>query len=215
MQTLPRLFCRFRRFWFSQKSARLLFFLLQGSEILRQNAAKRCVATVGKAKKSGSSGKSCVCCASQKKQDKPLALDAKCRLWAIDAATVCPPPPSDLWHFQSATSSPYRVYRPPLFLHLFLCILHPVLHLKLSEKHRKSKALVQEMQDFFWIFFEGGRKGRKPEIENIGLLCIKHPYFHAKTSALYIIEVRCFWFPGNRFLEWDVLYFLNRMDCVS
>ena len=48
------------------------------------------------------------------------------------------------------------------------------------------------MQDFFWIFFEGGRKGRKPEIENIGLLCIKHPYFHAKTSALYLIEVRCF-----------------------
>ena len=118
MQTLPRLFCRFRRFWFSQKYARFLFFLLRGSEILRQNAAKRCVAAVGKVKKSGSSGKSCVCCASQKKQDKPLAPDAKCRLWAIDAAAVCPPP-SDLWHFQPATSSPYRVYRPPLFLHLF------------------------------------------------------------------------------------------------
>ena len=51
MQTLPRLFCRFRRFWFSQKYARFLFFLPRGSEIFRQNAAKRCGAAVGKAKK--------------------------------------------------------------------------------------------------------------------------------------------------------------------
>ena len=191
MQTLPRLFCRFRRFWFSKKSARLLFFLPRGSEILRQNAAKRCVAAVGKAKKSGSSGKSCVCCASQKNKTnllslmqnvayEPLMLQPSALLLRATSDIFRLPP----HHLIGFTALPFSC--------TFLMYPTPCPTSETVRKHRKSKALVQEMQDFFWIFFEGGRKGRKPEIENIGLLCIKHPYFHAKTSALYIIEVRCF-----------------------
>ena len=37
--------------------------------------------------------------------------------------------------------------------------------------------------------------------KNIGLLCIKPPYFRCKTSVLLPKEVRCFWFPERgRFL---------------
>ena len=193
MQTLPRLFCRFRRFWFSQKSARLLFFLLQGSEILRQNAAKRCVATVGKAKKAVLQGnpvsvahlrknKTNLLSLMQNVAYEPLMLQPSALLLRA-TSDIFSLPPHHLIGF----------YRPPLFLHLFLCILHPVLHLKPSENTGNLRHWCRKCRTFSWkLFFEGGRKGRQPEIENIGLLCSKHPYFHAKTSALYIIEVRCF-----------------------
>ena len=39
------------------------------------------------------------------------------------------------------------------------------------------------------------KKGVFPEIENIGLLCIKVPYFCLESSDVLPIEVRCFHFP--------------------
>ena len=191
MQTLPRLFCRFRRFWFSQKSARLLFFLLRGSEILRQNAAKRCVAAVGKAKKVVHQGsplsvahirknKTNLLSLMQNVAYEPLMLQPSALLLRATSDIFSLPP----HHLIGFTVLPFSC--------TFFMYPTPCPTSENVRKRRKSKALVQEMQDFFRIFFEGGRKGRKPEIENIGLLCIKHPYFHAKTSALYIIEVRCF-----------------------
>ena len=193
MQTLPRLFCRFRRFWFSQKSARLLFFLPRGSEILRQNAAKRCVAAVGKAKKKRFFREIlCLLRISEKNRTNLLSLMQNV---AYEPLMLQPSVPllratSDIFslpphHLIGFTALPFSC--------TFLCILHPVLHLRLSENAGNLRHWCRKCRTFSWkLFFEGGRKGRKPEIENIGLLCIKHPYFHAKTSALYIIEVRCF-----------------------
>ena len=49
--------------------------------------------------------------------------------------------------------------------------------------------------------FLNGRAARNslslPEIGNIGLLCMKHPYFRGKTSVLLPKEVRCFWTSGT------------------
>ena len=39
------------------------------------------------------------------------------------------------------------------------------------------------------------KKGVFPEIENVGLLCIKVPYFCLESSDVLPIEVRCFHFP--------------------
>ena len=36
------------------------------------------------------------------------------------------------------------------------------------------------------------------ETENIGILCVKPPYFRGRTLELYTQEVRCFWFPDGR-----------------
>ena len=60
---------------------------------------------------------------------------------------------------------------------------------EIVSKYRASCAFVQEMQDMFIKLFLWGRE---PETKNIGLLCTKHPYFHVKTSALSLKEVRCF-----------------------
>ena len=192
MQTLPRLFCRFRRFWFSQKYARFLFFLPRGSEIFRQNAAKRCGAAVGKAKKAVLQGNPVSVAHLRKNKTnllrlmqnvayEPLMLQPSVPLLRATSDIFSLPP----HHLIGFTALP--------FSYTFLCILHPVLHLKPSENTGNRRHWCRKCRTFSWkLFFEGGRKGRKPEIENIGLLCIKHPYFHAKTSALYIIEVRCF-----------------------
>ena len=43
-----------------------------------------------------------------------------------------------------------------------------------------------------------GLKGAVPENENIGLLCIKVPYFCLESSDVLPKEVRCFQFPEKR-----------------
>ena len=94
-------------------------------------------------------------------------------------------------------------------LHL---ILHPNLHPKLPEFIRVFHTGCRKCRRFSKTFFWGGR-GRMSkrllheggrEFQNIGLLCIKHPYFWGKTSVLLHKEVRCFWFPEkDSFLsEW-------------
>ena len=159
MQTLPRLFCRFRRFWFSQKSARLLFFLPRGSEILRQNAAKRCVAAVGKAKKSGSSGKSCVCCASQKNKTNLLSLMQNV---AYEPLMLQPSAPllratSDIFslpphHLVGFTALP--------FSYTFFMYPTPCPTSETVRKHRKSNVSLSERRSQTCLDYAERRKRR-------------------------------------------------------
>lgn len=142
MQTLPRLFCRFRRFWFSQKSARLLFFLPRESEILRQNAAKRCVAAVGKAKKKAVLQGNPVSVAHLRKnktnllslmQDvayKPLMLQPSALLLRATSDIFSLPP----HHLIGFTALP--------FSYTFFMFPTPCPTSETVRKHRKSKALV-------------------------------------------------------------------------
>ena len=147
MQTLPRLFCRFRRFWFSQKSARLLFF---SSARGRNPSAKRSKTLCG----SGWEGKKkrffreilCLLRISEK-QDKPLAPDAKCRLWAIDAAAVCSPllrATSDIFslpphHLIGFTALP--------FSYTFFMYPTPCPTSETVRKHRKSNVSLSERRN--------------------------------------------------------------------
>ena len=58
---------------------------------------------------------------------------------------------------------------------------------------------------FFTKLFLGRGRGKNHETaynttwkpENIGLLCLKHPYFLGKTSVLLSKEVRCFLISGG------------------
>ena len=90
----------------------------------------------------------------------------------------------------------------------FCCILHPILHLILHRKMSTITGCLRHWcrkcrifhQNFFW---GGGEKNHETAYnttwkpENIGLLCLKHPYFRGKTSVLLSKEVRCFLISGG------------------
>lgn len=50
-----------------------------------------------------------------------------------------------------------------------------------------------------------------PEIGNIGLLCMKHPYFQGKTSELLAKEIRFPPHPNGRFQHFVVFLLITDM----